>query len=111
MIDVAEAIDAEAESVTLRAVAAAGGGYNSGGKWVANVAGTSTIRAAMQPARGNALMDLPEGIRTEAEWFAWSRAVIVVDDEITYRGVSYRVIFAWPRAVDGFVRVALGRLK
>jgi hypothetical protein len=111
MIDVAEAIDAEAESVTLRAVAAAGGSYDSGGKWVANVAGTSTVQAAVQPARGNALMDLPKGIRTKAEWFAWSRAVIVVDDEITYRGISYRVIFAWPRAVDGFVRVALGRLK
>ncbi|TLX12145.1 hypothetical protein [Rhizobium sp. MHM7A] len=107
MIDVAIAIDGEAVNVSLTRLAA--GSYNADGNWVPGAPTTSTIRAAIQPVRGNQLMDMPEGIRTEAGWMAWSRSEIIVDDEIASAGITYRVLFTWPRMEGGFYRVALGR--
>lgn len=106
MINVAIAIDGEAVNVTLTQP---GAGAYVGGKWVPGAAATSTIRAAIQPVKGNQLMDMPEGIRTEAGWIAWSRSPMKVDDQITASGVLYRVLFDWPRMEGGFYRVALGR--
>lgn len=110
MIDVAEAIDAESENVTRTAVKAASGVYDVAGRWIANAPGVTTIAAAIQPARGNQLMDLPEGLRTEAQWFMWSRVAVVENDRITRGGVVYRVMYVWPRVMDGFTRCALGRV-
>lgn len=108
MIDVAEAIDEEAVFVTLTTTAA--GGYNDDGDYVPGSSTTETISAAIQPTNGNQLMDMPEGIRTEAKWMAWSRSEIAVDDEITASAVVYRVLFVWPRVHDGeFYRAALGK--
>ncbi|KNY16742.1 hypothetical protein AKG11_10280 [Shinella sp. SUS2] len=108
MIDVAIAIDGEAVNVTRARLV--GGDHNDDGDWIEGAPVTATIRAAIQPVKGNQLMDMPEGIRTEAGWMCWSRSDIIVDDTITASGVSYRVLFSWPRAEGGFYRAALGRL-
>lgn len=108
MIDVAIAIDGEAVNVTR--TRSAGGGYNDDGEWVPSLPDAATIRAAIQPASGNQLMDVPEGMRTEARWLLWSRSDVRVDDMITSSGVSYRVMHLWPRAEGGFYRAAIGRL-
>lgn len=109
MIDVALAIDGEAVNVSLKRNAA--GHYDQNGKWIPGVPSTSTIRAAIQPASGRQLEDLPDGIRNEARWLVWSRAEIRLDDVITHGTSSYRVMFVWPRADGGFHRAALGLLK
>lgn len=111
MIDVAEAIDAEAGTVAYRPVAAAGGAYNTGGAWVPVAPVPTTIAATIQPASGAALRDLPEGIRDEADYLGWSRTAVLLDDEIQFVGRWYRVMYVWPRVTDGFTRFALGRLK
>lgn len=109
MIDVAAAIDAEAVPVTLTTTAA--GSYDAGGNYVPGATATATIRAAMQPVTGQALKDMPEGIRTEAEWLVWSRSPLAADNAITAAGIDYRVLFVWPRLRDGFYRAAVGRRK
>ena len=108
MIDVAIAIDGEAVNVTIERKAA--GAYDGDGKWVAGAETTSTIRAAVQPASGRQLMDLPEGIRNEARWLAWSRSEIRMDDTVVHAGSTYRVMFLWPRAEGSFWRAAMGLL-
>ncbi|MBG6211681.1 hypothetical protein IWQ49_006372 [Labrenzia sp. EL_126] len=90
----------------------AAGSYNSDGDWVPAAPVSEDIRAVIQPARGNQLMDLPEGIRTEADWIMWSRSDLLVDDQIASKGITYRVLFTWERDQDGeFYRAALGRMK
>ena len=108
MIDVAIAIDGEARNVTLTTRAA--GAYNADGDFVPGSATISTIRAAIFPASGNQLRDMPEGIRTEAGWVCWSRSALAIDDQIAADGVTYRVLHAWPRPEGGFHRAALGRV-
>lgn len=108
MIDVATAIDAEAANV-LRTRRTAGS-YNDDGEFVEGASATITIRAAIQPASGRQLMDLPEGIRTEARWLLWSRTDLTLDDHITSQGLTYRIMFVWPRLDGGFTRAALGLL-
>lgn len=108
MIDVAIAIDGEARTVSR--VSRASGSYNADGEFVPGAATASTIRAAIFPASGNQLRDMPEGIRTEAGWVCWSRSTLAVDDQITAEGITYRILFAWPRPEGGFYRVALGRV-
>ena len=107
MIDVAIAIDGEARNVILTATG--DGHYNDDGDWVAGSPVLKTIRAAIFPASGNQLRDMPEGIRTEAGWLIWSRSEMKVNDVITDGNVAYRVLFAWPRPEGGFHRAALGR--
>jgi hypothetical protein len=108
MIDVAVAIDEEAEPVVWKAVAS--GTWNSVGKWVPGISVETSIPCVIQPARGTALMDMPEGIRHDAEWLGWSRTAVKTNDEIVYQSVRYRVMFVWPRVMDGFTRFALGRM-
>lgn len=108
MIDVAIAIDGEARDVTLTTRAA--GVYDADGNFDVGTATAATIRAAIFPASGNKLMDLPEGIRTEAGWLCWSRSAMAVDDQITDGSIVYRVLFVWPRPEGGFTRAALGRV-
>lgn len=115
-MDVALAIDAEAVTVTLHGVALADGAYDNDpvtgtGKWVPGVAVDTPIVATVQPATGRNLFDAPEGVRTEARFAAWSRVTIRENDEITYDGERYRVVWRAPRPQDGFNKVALGKLK
>ena len=107
MIDVAIAIDGESVPVTITTRAA--GAYNDTGDWIDGAPTTASIMAAIQPVSGNQLKDMPEGIRTEAGWVAWSRSAIALDGVISHAGVTYRVLFVWPRAEGGFYRAALGR--
>ena len=105
----ANAIDRRAWSVAR--TRASEGAYNDDGEWVPGSTTSTTIKAVVQPVKGNQLMDMPEGIRTEAGWIIWSRSELVVDDRVTDAGIAYRVLFAWPRTRDGdFYRAALGRL-
>lgn len=108
MIDVAIAIDGEARNVTLTTRAA--GAHNADGDFVPGSATSTTIRAAIFPASGNQLRDMPDGIRTEAGWVCWSRSALAVDNQITADGIAYRILFAWPRPEGGFHRAALGRV-
>lgn len=111
-MDVAFAIDSEAVDVVRHGIAAADGAYDDEtGKWVPGVAVDSTIAATIQPATGRNLIDAPEGVRTDARFAAWSRVAIVENDEITYAGDRYRVIWVAPRPQDGFTKAALGKLK
>lgn len=104
------AIDRRAWTVSRSRGAA--GSYNADGEWVAGAPAAEDIRAVVQPARGNQLQDLPEGIRTEANWIIWSRSDLMVDDQIASKGVTYRVLFTWERDQDGeFYRAALGRME
>lgn len=111
MRQAAAAIDRRAIAATRTRAPSVAGFYNDDGEWVATVTAPVPIKAVVQPARGNQLMDVPEGVRTEAGWLAWSRADLLVDDRLTVAGVSYRVLYTWPRTLDGdFYRAALGRL-
>jgi hypothetical protein len=56
-------------------------------------------------------MDMPEGIRAEAGWIAWSRSDMALDDQIVSATITYRVLFVWPRAEGAFWRAALGRMQ
>lgn len=105
MFDLGFVVDAEAVPVTLRTQ---GGDYDAGGKWVPTTAVDTTILATVQPTGGKQLLDLPEGLRSEAKYALWTRSALALDDVVIYGGANYRVIFAWPRPEGGFYKVALG---
>lgn len=106
MVAVAQAIDRLAVSVMLTREAP--GYYNQNGDWVPGSSTTSTIKAAVQPASGRQLEDLPDGMRASARWLLWSRAEIRLDDKIDHAGSTYRAMHLWPRAEGGFYRAAIG---
>ena len=91
LLNVAVAIDAFAVGVTR--TRRADGTYNQDGVFVPGAAASLAIRAAVQPISGDAvksslgqeLRDMPEGIRTEAKFVAWSRSDLLVDDTIVYK--------------------------
>lgn len=101
------AIDRRAIAVTRNRRAP--GAYDADGRFIEASMTAISIRAVIQPTSGDQLKDMPEGVRTEANWLLWSRADILVDDEITHAGIRYRVLHVWPRAEGGFYRAALGR--
>lgn len=105
----ANAIDRRAIPMTRARQAA--DTYDTGGNLIPGASTTTPIKAVIQPATGNKLMDVPEGVRTEAGWICWSRSEIAVDDRITHKGVTYRVLFAWPRDEGEFYRAALGKVS
>lgn len=106
-IDVAMAIDAEAEGIVWRPKGA--DTFDDRGNGVPGVRADVQARAAIQPATGNNIKDLPEGVREEAVYVGWTRSSVAVEDHIVYRGATYRVIATRPRPMDGFTRIALGR--
>lgn len=110
-VDVAIAIDRLARDVSLRRNSVKT--YDEDGNYVAGGLMVKTIRAAIQPARGKQLMDLPEGVREEARWLAWSREPIMLDDIIANRDQTFRVMFVWPRdeGLGNFWRVAMGLVR
>lgn len=107
MIDLGFVIDGEAVNVSLTREGA-GGHWNDDGDWVPGTTSSSTIRAAIQPASGRQLEDLPDGIRNEARWLVWSRTELRLEDKITHAGATYKIIHLWPRADGGFWRAAAG---
>lgn len=106
MTGAVSAIDRRARPVTLTRPGE--GYYDSVGDYEAGVATVSTIRAVVQPAGGRELMDLPEGVREEAQYLIWSRTDLTKDDIITYRAEDFRVVHVWPRHEGGFTRAAMG---
>lgn len=108
-MDVADAIDGEAVTVNYRTVTA--NFDQSTGKTPKTLGDPVSISAAIQPASGRQLMDVPEGVRTEARFIAWSRSTLALDAQIQYDGEWYRILYTWPRPQDGFTRAAMGRLK
>lgn len=108
MRQAAQAIDRRAIPMTRTRQGA--DSYDTGGDLIPGASTTTPIKAVIQPATGNKLMDVPEGVRTEAGWFVWSRSELADDDRITNKGVTYRVLFAWPRDEGEFYRAALGKV-
>lgn len=109
MIDVAEAIDAEAVPVTFLPPPAAT--YDARGNAVFGAAPASLAgAAAIQPVSGRVLLDLPEGIRQEVSLVAWARTMVAPQWEILYGGEKFRVVHVWPRPMDGFSKFALKRV-
>lgn len=109
-MDVADAIDAEAVSVTLLARTAGGVPRGNGGKYVPGTRLSSTISAAIQPPSGRVLNDVMEGIRPQISYIVWTRSAIALDDQIVYGGDTFRVLHVWPRPLDGFNRAAIGNV-
>lgn len=109
MIDVAIAIDAESVEVTWRN--RSGGSYDSRGNATGASWTDTQIRAAIQPVSGRELQDLPEGVRSKVTLVAWTRSEVAENDQIIYLGDAYRVYAARPRPMDGFTRIALGKVS
>lgn len=110
MSDAAEAIDAEAVPVTFQAPATAT--YDTKGNAVRAAAPDPVSgMAAVQPASGRLLQDLPEGLRKEVSMVGWSRTMVAVKWEVVYGGETYRVVHTWPRPADGFTKFAMARAE
>lgn len=110
MSDVAEAIDAEAVPVTFQAPA--GATYDTKGNAVRDDAPDPVSgMAAVQPASGRMLQDLPEGLRAEVSMVGWSRTMVAVKWEVVYGGETFRVVHTWPRPADGFTKFAMARAQ
>ena len=106
MIDIAIAIDECSVPVTHKIRSQ--GAYDINGNLVPGTQTSKTIHAAMQPAKGRHLEDMPEGIRAEAKWLIWSRVGLALDEEIESQGKTYRIVYVWPRVEGGFTRAAMG---
>lgn len=109
-VDVAEAIDDEAVPVVFQAPAAAT--YSTRGVAVSGVAPDPLPgMAAVQPASGRVLLDLPEGLRKEVSMVGWSRTMVADKWEVIYGAETYRVVHVWPRPADGFSKFAMKRVE
>jgi hypothetical protein len=104
------AIDMLAKPATRRRPGA--GGYVNG-LWVPATPVSLAIKAVVLAMPPQDVMNLPEGIRTQAEWVIWSRTELsagtddATADEILYAGRTMRVIHLWDRIEGGFYKAAL----
>ena len=109
-VDVAEAIDDEAVPVMFKAPA--GAVYDARGNAVPEAAPDPFPgAAAVQPASGRMLQDLPEGLRAEVSMVGWSRTMVALKWEVVYGAETYRVVHVWPRPADGFSKFAMKRVE
>lgn len=110
-VDVAEAIDDEAVPVVFRPLAP-GASYTPKGNAVPAAAPDPISgAAAIQPASGRMLQDLPEGLRAEVSMVGWSRTMVALKWEVVYGAETYRVVHVWPRPADGFSKFAMKRVE
>lgn len=109
MIDVALAIDAESETITWRQRSP--GSYDGRGNGIGESWTDTQTAAAIQPVSGRELQDLPEGVRSKVTMVGWTRSEVAENDQIIYRGDTYRVYAVRPRPMDGFHRIALGKVS
>ena len=110
MSDVASAIDAEAVSVTFQPPAVAT--YDSKGNAVlGDDPDALDGLAAIQPASGRMLQDIPEGLRAEVTMVGWSRTMVALKWKVVYGGETFRVVHTWPRPADGFTKFAMARAQ
>lgn len=106
----AMAIDSYAVPVTRTRRAA---GTYVAGVFTEGATTTATIQAAVFAVSPRVLQDLPEGIRSEAKWTAWSRSDMrtasgdLPADTITWQGAAWRVLHVWPRIEGDFYRAVL----
>lgn len=108
MIDVAQAIDDETVDGVLKVRNV--DTYDAGGNAVLGAVTSTQIRIVVQPVTGKMLMDLPEGVRDQVKYAIWTRSEISMDNEIVYDGETYRVMYLWPRPIDGFFKAGIGKL-
>lgn len=110
MIDLgALVVSAEAVAITIKRKTA--GAYDAAGKWIPGAPVEEAATAEVHPATGRKLLDLPEGVREEAEYFLWSQSALALGDVVSYGGSDYRVILTQPRPEGGFTKAVLGKLK
>ena len=108
MLDVSEAIDAEARQMTLQT--RSHGAYNDRGNFVPGALTSAPFMGAIFPIGGRELNDMPEGIRVEASQMLWTRTAIVTDTQVLDGLTSYRVLHVWDRSFEGgFFKAALGK--
>lgn len=111
MINLIDIIEQERAQHPIALVANTGGSYNANGTWIPNATANQTIAGAMQPAKdGERLFDDRNGSRIEIKLILWTKYTIQVDDRVTYRGETYRVVRIWDRAEAAFYKAALGAL-
>lgn len=83
------------------------GGYGTDGRFVPGTPSTLTIQASVQPARGQDLLLLPEGMRTEETLKVYSPTRLFTQgagqdpDVITVAGITYKVMTAEQWGPDG----------
>lgn len=110
-VDVAEAIDDEAVPVVFHPLTP-GKTYDARGNAVPTAAPAPVPgAAAIQPASGRMLQDLPEGLRAEVSMVGWSRTMVALKWEVVYGAEIYRVVHVWPRPADGFSKFAMKRVE
>lgn len=104
------AIDMLAKPATRRRP---GAGAFVNGIWQPGTSTNTPIVACIYAMPPEQVMNLPEGIRTQAEWMCWSRSELSAGDgdqtadEILYAGRTMRVIYVWDRIEGGFYKAAL----
>lgn len=104
------AIDMNARPATRRRP---GAGAYVNGLWVPGTATNATIQAVVLAMSPSDILNLPEGIRTQAAWVAWSRSELSAGDgdqtadEILYAGRTMRVIHVWDRIEGDYYKAAL----
>lgn len=109
------AIDMLSSSVTRRRM---GPGQFVGGIWQPGSMTSDVIRACVHAATPEMTMNMPEGIRTEADVVIYSRSEIRAAGEagqteadiIEWRGRQYRVLQTWPRVEGDHFKAVAGRL-
>jgi hypothetical protein len=83
------------------------------GLWVPAASTNTNIMACVYAMPPEQVVNLPEGIRNEAEWMCWSRTELragtntATADEILYAGRTMRVIHVWDRIEGAFYKAAL----
>jgi len=110
MNDVTDAFDPDWE-VLLQVTRVAAGSYVNG-KWVDGAASNVNIKAIIQVARGDDLLVLPEGLRTEEAIKLHTRSLLqgvseadgVSADTFIYRNKPWRVEVATDQAVGYYYR-------
>lgn len=113
MITSAAALAIDTYAVPVTRTRRAAGAYVAG-VFTPGAATTATIQAAIFAITPRALQDLPEGIRSDAKWTAWSRSDLrtaagdLPADTLTWQGATWRVIHVWPRIEGEFTKATLG---
>jgi hypothetical protein len=95
-----------------------GPGQFVAGIWQPGSETQATIRACVHAATPEMTMNLPEGIRTEADVVIYSRSELraageagqTEADQIDWRGRAYRVLQVWPRVEGEHFKAVAGRL-
>lgn len=93
-------------------------GQHIGGVWQPGSASAQTISACVHAVSPEMTMNLPEGIRTEAEIVVYSRSEIRAADEeaktvadvIEWRGEDYKVLQVWNRVEGSHYKAVAGRV-